>query len=317
MSLNLHAWQLVEQALRTTGRLRIVARDVEGGGRLIDCGIEAPGGIEAGVFLARLTLADLASVSVTPSDLGGTPCPRIVVATDHPIAACMASQYAGWQISVGNFFAMGSGPFRALYGKEDLYDDIGHRERTDMAIGCLETRSFPEREVFSYLADKLRVAPAKISLAVAPTASLAGSVQVVARSVETALHKLHAVGFDLGRVVSGFGSAPLPPPGKDDLASLGRTNDAVLYGARVNLWVRGDDESLDELGRRVPSSTSRDYGEPFVETFKRYDRDFYKIDPDLFSPAEITFHNSETGQSHHFGAQNLEVLRRSFYGAEG
>src|SRR5258707_175506 len=56
---------------------------------------------------------------------------------------------------------------------------------------------------------------------VAPPASIAGSLQVGARSAETALHKLHELGFALGRLVWAQGIAPLPPVAKDDLAAIG------------------------------------------------------------------------------------------------
>jgi methenyltetrahydromethanopterin cyclohydrolase len=137
-------------------------------------------------------------------------------------------------------------------------------------------------------------------------------MQVVARSVETALHKLHEIGFDLTRVQSGYGIAPLPPIAADDLTGIGWTNDALLYGAEVTLWVRGDDDSLAELGSRVPSSASSDYGEPFAEIFERAGRDFYKIDPLLFSPAVVTFVNLDTGRTQRFGQTNRAVLEKSF-----
>jgi methenyltetrahydromethanopterin cyclohydrolase len=179
-------------------------------------------------------------------------------------------------------------------------------------VGVLETRQFPPDEVCRDLAAQCRVPADRLTLLLAPTASLAGTVQVVARSVETALHKLHALGFDLRRVVGGCGLAPLPPPGRDDMAAIGLTNDAVLYGGQATLWVRGDDASLDEIGPQVPSAASPDFGEPFAEIFERYERDFYKIDPHLFSPAEVTFHNIDTGRTLRCGWLQPEILERSF-----
>ena len=126
-------------------------------------------------------------------------------------------------------------------------------------------------------------------------------VQVVSRSVETALHKLAELKFDLSRIQSAQGTAPLPPVARDDLAAIGRTNDAVLYGGRVVLYVTGDDASLEQIGPQVPSSSSRDHGEPFAAIFARYNHDFYAVDPLLFSPAEVVFQNMETGRSHAFG----------------
>jgi methenyltetrahydromethanopterin cyclohydrolase len=232
--------------------------------------------------------------------------------TDAPVAACLASQYAGWSISVGDYFAMGSGPMRAAYGGEELYRDIGRTETASRTAGVLESDRLPGPEVIELISRKTRVDPERIILAVAATNSVAGRVQVVARSVETALHKLHMLDFDLERIARGEGTAPLPPPARDSFAALGRVNDAMLYGARVTLSVRGDDRSLEAIGPRVPSSSSKDHGTPFREIFDRYDRDFYRIDPHLFSPAQVTFVNVETGNRHTFGEVAPEVLERSF-----
>ncbi len=117
-------------------------------------------------------------------------------------------------------------------------------------------------------------------------------------------------------MVSGYGTAPLPPPAADFLQAIGRTNDAILYGGQVVVWVRADDDQLAELGPKVPSSSSPDHGAPFAEVFRRYDMDFYKIDPMLFSPAVLCFQNLQTGRSHTFGRVEPDVLRRSFFGSD-
>ncbi|HUE72299.1 MAG TPA: methenyltetrahydromethanopterin cyclohydrolase, partial [Pirellulaceae bacterium] len=223
------------------------------GTRIIDCGVQAPGGLEAGRMVAEICLAGLGQVAIVPGDQDLWPGPAVTISTDQPIAACMASQYAGWQITGENFFAMGSGPMRAAYGKEKLFDDIGFRERPSRAVGVLETSKLPPEEVCRKIAADCGVEPKALTLVCARTASIAGHVQVVARSVETALHKMHELGFDLNRVQSGYGIAPLPPIAKDDITGIGRTNDAVLYGGFVTLWVRGDDESLVDLGPKIPS----------------------------------------------------------------
>ncbi len=208
---------------------------------------------------------------------------------------------------------MGSGPMCAVRGREPIYDTIAFRETETSVVGVLETRKPPTPAVFARVAEECNVSPLSVTLLAAPTASLAGGLQVVARSVETAMHKLAELKFDLGRILSAHGSAPLPPVASDDLAAIGRTNDAVLYGARVVLYVTGDDESLEQIGPRVPSSSSRDHGEPFASIFARYNHDFYAVDPLLFSPAQVVFENLETGRSHAFGGIDTEVLARSFW----
>jgi methenyltetrahydromethanopterin cyclohydrolase len=312
MSLNRRALWVVEALLAHADERRVAVHSIEGGGRYIDCGIEARGGISAGVELARVCLGDLAQVTIVPGEVGGRAVLVVQVLTDHPAQACLASQYAGWALKDGKFFAMGSGPMRAAAGTESIYDSIGFRETADAVVGVLETRKPPPPVIVAKIAAACRVEPTAVTLLVAPTASLAGGVQIVARSVETTLHKLAELKFDLSRIVSAHGTAPVPPVAANDLAAIGRTNDAVLYGARVVLAVTGEDASVVALGPQIPSSSSRDYGEPFAAIFARYNNDFYAVDPHLFSPAEVVFQNVETGNTHAFGGVNVEVLKRSF-----
>jgi methenyltetrahydromethanopterin cyclohydrolase len=313
MNLNGRSLWLVDAMLAGAEGRRVEVHPIEKGGRFLDCGINVHGGLRAGIDLAKVCLADLADVTIVPGTVGGRFCPHVQVSTDHPVAACLASQYAGWQISEGKFFAMGSGPMRAAYGHEPIFATIGHKESTHSVVGVLEGRKPPTPAVISKIASACSVPPSCVTLLVAPTASLAGGLQVVARSVETALHKLHELHFDMTRVVSAQGVAPLPPIAKDDLAAIGRTNDAILYGARVVLYVEGDDASIEEIGPKVPSSSSKDHGEPFAAIFARYKNDFYAVDPSLFSPAEVVIQNIETGKVHAFGATDDAVLARSFY----
>jgi methenyltetrahydromethanopterin cyclohydrolase len=312
MSLNDKALRLADHIAATAAALRIAVHTTPNGARLIDCGIAVDGGLQAGLAMARVCLAGHAEVAIVPGHLDDLPVPLLQVYSDHPVLACMASQYAGWQVSVGKFFAMGSGPMRAAYGKEELFNHIPGREQASAAAGVLETSKLPGDDVTSYLAERLNLPPNKLTLLTAPASSQAGNVQVVARSLETALHKLYELKFDLGQVVSGYGTAPLPPVAPDFLGAIGRTNDAILYGGQVVLWVKGDDEQLAEIGPKVPSSASPDHGAPFAEIFERYKRDFYRIDPLLFSPAVIVLQNLRTGKSHVFGRIEREILRRSF-----
>lgn len=312
LTLNERALRVAEEMIARAFELRIEVRNL-GGARVLDCGIQAEGGLQAGLGLARVCLAGLGDVTLVAGDTAGIPCPQVQVQSDQPVLACMASQYAGWQVAAGKFFAMGSGPMRAAYGKEDLFDHIPGREQTPVAVGTLETRKLPTEEVIAFLAEKLKMPADRLTLVAAPAASPAGTLQVVARSLETALHKLHELKFDLKQVVSGFGVAPLPPPAADELQAIGRTNDAILYGGRVSIWVRADDDQLAAVGPKVPSSASADHGAPFAAIFERYNRDFYKIDPMLFSPAAIVLHNLKTGKSHSFGKTEPDVLRKSFF----
>lgn len=312
MNLNEHALKRCEALIDQATELRVAVLRDETGARVVDCGVHVPGGLAAGVALAEVCLAGLGCVGLTPGNTELWPGPAVSIRTDQPVKACMASQYAGWQVAGEKFFAMGSGPMRAVRGREELFDKIGYSEKADSVVGVLESGKLPHEDVCHHIAEDCHVDPERLTLLVAPTASIAGTVQVVARTVETALHKVHEIGFDLSRVVSGFGVAPLPPVAADDLAGIGRTNDAVLYGGEVTLWVNGDDDSLRELGPQIPSSASPDHGRPFADIFEHYGRDFYKIDPMLFSPAVVNLVNVDTGNSLRYGELTPQVLHQSF-----
>ena len=294
--------------------LRIRSYRLPSGARVIDAGVEATGGIEAGIALAEICLGGLGNVSCTPLQVGSQTYAGLTVWTDHPAVACMASQYAGWAISVGEFFAMGSGPLRAHARVErELFEKLDYEEEAEEGVLVLETRALPTDEVAGWIADKARLQPVQLTVLVAPTASLAGGVQISARILETGLHKIETLGFDVRRVVSAMGTAPLPPVAKNDLRAIGRTNDCILYGGQARYTINASDAELEKLAQKVPASASRDYGTPFYDIFQRYGGDFYKIDPLLFSPAEVWLTSTESGRTFHAGRLNPEVLEASLY----
>jgi methenyltetrahydromethanopterin cyclohydrolase len=311
MTLNERAHAVADELERHAERYRVSVSRVAGA-RVIDCGGAVTGSLAAGLAMARVCLADLGDVAYVPCPVPEIGGPAVQVTTDDPVRACLASQYAGWQVSAGKFFAMGSGPMRALAAREELFQHIPGKEEASVAVGVLETPKHPTEEVIAAIVGKLPTVAERLTLLVAPTTSLAGTTQVVARSVETALHKLHELKFDVTQVVAGYGVAPLPPVATDMIHAIGRTNDAILYGGRVTLWVRADDELLVATGPKVPSNSSKDHGALFAELFARYGGDFYKIDPMLFSPAEVEFRNLKTGKCHRFGRVEPVMVRRSF-----
>ncbi len=315
LQLNERACAMADELESRADELRIAVVRLPSGARVLDAGVSSPGGIGAGMGLARLCMSGLGNISTTTLLIGDTPYAGIRVWTDHPAVACMASQYAGWALQVEKYFAMASGPLRAVARVEtELFDKLGYRERADRGVLVLEGRKLPDDAVAEYVAEKAGVDPAAITFAIAPTASLAGGIQVVARSLETGLHKMETLGFDVRRVVSGMGTAPIPPVAGDDLRAIGRTNDCVLYGGEARFTVDAGDDELEELARRLPASASDDYGTPFYDIFQRYGGDFYKIDKLLFSPAEVWITSATSGRTFHGGKMDPAVLRKSLLG---
>ncbi|HEY7529191.1 MAG TPA: methenyltetrahydromethanopterin cyclohydrolase [Gemmatimonadota bacterium] len=319
LEMNRRARALVDELCRDGGAgYGVAVRRLRNGALVVDAGVEAPGGYGAGWLLARICLADLAAIEGASLEIGGVSYPGLVLRADRPAFPCLASQYAGWAIKTGEYFAMGSGPIRAVARVEDeLFGKLGYAEQAgDVPAGVLvlEARQLPDEAVVDYVAGRAGLPSERVAVVVAPTASVAGCVQISARVLETGLHKMEKLGFDVTTVLAGFGSAPIAPVAKNDLRAIGRTNDCILYGGRAAYTVRGDDAELEALAARVPASASGDYGTPFYEIFRRYDGDFYRIDPLLFSPAEVAITNVATGRTFRAGSLNPAVLEASLFG---
>jgi methenyltetrahydromethanopterin cyclohydrolase len=312
LSMNERAGALIDANLANADALGIEVRTLDSGARLVDCGVRTRGGLQAGVVFAAACMGGLGRIDPVPVAVGGRIWPGVGVAADDPAAACLAAQYAGWKLEHDDFFAMASGPGRALARAEDLFEELTWREQADRAVLCLETRQDPPAEIVHKVAERCGVPASAVTFLIAPTASVCGSVQISARVVETALHKLHELGVDPARVRSGWGCCPIAPVAADDPAAIGRTNDAVLYGGTVHLWVEGADYEVADLAARLPSAASDAFGTPFGELLAAADWNFYDIDPMLFSPAAVTLTSTESGRAHHGGGLAPDVLERSF-----
>lgn len=316
LNLNRRAQALVRQLVAAKENLGIEVTTLPEGSLLVDAGINVPGSLEAGRLLAEICLGGLGRVELVPLSFGDFWLPGVQVTVQQPALACIASQYAGWALKGEGFFALASGPARALAAKEEVFQTLGYRERHPVGVLVLETRNIPPGPVIRKVAKDCGIEPEHLFLLVAPTASLAGSVQIAARVVETGLHKLMELGYDLALVTAAFGTCPLAPIAVSDLEAMGRTNDGVLYGGRCFYTVADPGEEIVRLLPRVPSLASRDYGTPFLKLLERYG-DFYRIDPLLFSPAEVIINNTATGKVHRAGRVNPELLKESLLGVAG
>lgn len=318
LSLNATAASLVSALMADAPSLRVGIERLDNGAVIVDAGIEQPGGLEAGRRIAEICLAGLGHVSLQSAGAEARWPVAVNVHTRQPVLACLGSQYAGWSLSLKEggkaFHALASGPGRALAVKEPLFTELGYRDRADATCLVLEVDHRPPPALTEKVAHDCGVAPERVTLILTPTRSLAGTVQIAARSLEVALHKAHALRFPLEHIVDGHGAAPLPPPAPDFITAMGRTNDAIIYGGQVQLYVRGTDAAARELAHKLPASASRDYGKPFARIFDDYERDFFRIDPMLFSPARVVVTALESGNTFHAGRTDVALLERSFGG---
>lgn len=325
VSVNAHALPIAKTLIADADRLRLKVTRLGNGCTIIDAGIEAVGGLEAGRLIAEICMGGLGTVTLSHNPNFDRWPFTVNVHSSNPVIACLGSQYAGWSLSHGEgqnaFYALGSGPARAMATRtvdgrdepvEELYKELGYRDQNDETVIVMEVDKIPPLEVIDKIARACKVDTSGVHVVLTPTSSLAGGMQVVGRVLEVALHKAHALHFPLENIVDGCGSAPVPPPHPNFIQAMGRTNDAILFGGTVHLFVKGSDEAAETLANELPSSVSRDYGKPFADVFKEYKYDFFKVDPMLFSPASVIVTAVDSGRSFHAGDLDEELLERSF-----
>ncbi|GAB1581630.1 MULTISPECIES: methenyltetrahydromethanopterin cyclohydrolase [Phyllobacteriaceae] len=310
--LNRNAQRIVDEMIDNADRFGIAHSRGRLGEHLIDAGAHAPGGTDAGLRIIEICMGGLGTVAAQLDRSGGRWPLGIHVRSSQPVLACLASQYAGWNLSHEKYFAMGSGPVRALARTEPLFEEIAYQEpNARSSVIVLEAAAPPPPEVVEKVIRATGLRAEALTFIYAPTQSLTGSVQIVGRVLEVALHKAHDLKFPLDAIIDGAGYAPLPAPHPDFLQAMGRTNDAIIYGGLVQLFVRGPASDARALAEKLPSRTSRDYGQPFAEIFKAFKGDFYAIDPHLFSPAEVSVTAIESGETFRSGGPDHAMLERS------
>ncbi|HSH88019.1 MAG TPA: methenyltetrahydromethanopterin cyclohydrolase [Methylophilus sp.] len=314
ISVQQYSAPLVAHLIANAAALGCLVTTHESGATIIDAGIQSPGGLEAGRIISEICMGGLGSVTLQQVPQFANWPLSVVVTARQPVIACLGSQYAGWALSHEKFFSLGSGPARAIAQREEVFKDINYSDKGEQSVLVLETDKVPPVEVIEKVARDTGLPANKLTFILTPTRSIAGSLQVTARVLEVALHKCHTLHFDLNAIVDGYGVAPVPAPSPDFMTGMGRTNDAILFGGFVQLFVNAEDAAAEQLAQQLPSSASKDYGRPFAEVFKAVNMDFYQIDPMLFSPAKVSVTNLKSGRTFFAGQFNEALLNQSFGG---
>jgi methenyltetrahydromethanopterin cyclohydrolase len=314
LSVNNLAWELAEKLLNNKGFYGVRASKTRAGATVIDAGVYASGGFQAGKMLTEICMGGAGKAKLGFKAYGDLRLPSITVSSDHPAIAALGSQFAGWRIKEADgSIAIGSGPARALALKpKEVYDEIDYADASYRAVLTLESNSLPSDALIEKVVSACKINAQDLVVVVAPTSSIAGLTQVTGRIVEVGIHKLRTLGLSPKLIHYAMGYAPIPAQCGDFEVAMARTNDAILYGGTVYCVVEHDDEDvLKRIVRQAPSNTSKDYGKPFLQIFREADRDFYKIDHNLFAPAVLMVNNAKTGKVFKAGEINPKVLAES------
>ena len=313
ISVNRLASKLLGKLLEDPARFCVKAEKMDCGATIIDAGVEVRGGFEAGRRITEICMGGCGKARIIQGKYGELELPSIFISTDHPVIATLGSQYAGWQINEEGYFAIGSGPARALALKpREIYEEIGYKDNSEKAVLVLETEKRPPTKLIERIAKDCKVLLENMTAILTPTTTIAGATQVSGRIVETGIHKLRKVGLDPNAILHAWGSAPIPPIHPKFANAMARTNDAILYGGIAYYVVKYDnEEELKEILEKAPSKASKQYGKPFIDIFKEAKYDFYKIDPNVFAPARIEINNVVTGNTFAKGEINPQALAKS------
>ncbi|MCW4004108.1 MAG: methenyltetrahydromethanopterin cyclohydrolase [Candidatus Bathyarchaeota archaeon] len=312
-SVNQMAWEKAQKLIEKPELYGVIVTKSSAGAAIVDAGVKAKGGFQAGKKLTELCMGGAGKAKVGFKTYGDITFPSITISTDHPAIAALGSQFAGWRIKDGDNIAIGSGPARALALKpKDIFEEIGYKDQSDKAVLTLESNVLPSDALIEKVTTASGVSAENLLIVVAPTASAAGLTQVAGRVVEVGIHKLRILGLSPKVIRYAMGYAPIPPVGVDFEVAMARTNDAILYGGTVYLTVDYDDEAaLQKIVEQAPSMASKDYGKPFLQIFREADKDFYKIDHGLFAPALLMINNAKTGRTFKAGQINPKVLSQA------
>lgn len=317
ISVNREAMKVVREILANADALGSGVEVLSNGATVIDMGLEHPGGWRAARLYTLVSIAGLGEVSYEPFVLGEKTLSAVRVMIDHPVEACVASQIAGWRLEEPGkeHAAILAGPGRALnrVNPDHYLEWVEYRDEHHESVVAIQTSEPVPPSLAETIASSCRVSPNDLYILIAPNRSLVCAVQVAARIVEQTIHRMAEEEFDVELVRHATGFGVIPPLVDDDLISMGRINDSLLYGGISTMYVDSDDKTCAKLATRIVSEASEAYGRPFVEIYEDADRDFYNIPIDLHSPAEVHINNLATGNTFSAGQINYEILAQSFF----
>lgn len=309
------ALKLVLDLVENKEYYRVEVEKLPSGATVIDTGLEAHGGYEAGLMVTRIAMGGLGTATLNYADYDGLKLPTVVIGTDHPAISLFGAQLAGWRIKTEGYYADGSGPARALANKpKHVFKKIEYKDVSEVAVLLLETEEKPPDSAAYYIAERCNVEPENVYMVLTSMSSVTGMVQISGRIVETGLFRLDILGLDPKKVLYGAGHAPIMPVHTDPGKAMGRAEDALTYGGVTSYVIDEPEDSLKEIAMKAPSTNCKDYGKTSYEIYKAVDFDFTKVDPALFAPAAITLTCAETGTTFTYGEVNTEIIKNSVAG---
>jgi len=278
---NRTALDLVDEAIDFAEELGVAVRHLGNEAAVLDFGVEARGGFEAGVLLAEVATGGLATVHVGLDDVAGAALPHVELSTDHPVLSLLACQSPRWPLEVDGTVVRGAGPARLAHDAGPTADDLGVDD-ADFAVLVVESDRLPDESLVEAVADAAAVPTSGVFVLVAPASSVAGGVAYAARTAELTVARLAESGYDAGLVRTVAASAPVAPIAGDEDEARVRSATAVAYGGRVHLVVEAD---VAEPGAIVYGGDG--HAEPARGAIEAVGEIHDRLD-DVLAPAQVT-----------------------------
>ena len=315
VSVNKLAMKIVRKIIKEKETLHVGVTTLENGSTVIDMGVNYTGGYQAAKHLAEVTLGGLGYLQYGNFDLDGIELPQAEIYVDSPVIACLSCQLSGWplpELKTDNIVPLISGPIRTIVKEDKFAKAFPYEDRSDEVAAALQGGLLPDVRLTDYLASKSGVTPDKVYVLSAATGSLAGMVNVVARTLETSLWRLHELGFNPEKVISAWGKAPIPPIAKDEYTSMIRSNTYVYYGGSVGLTVDCDDREITDILTRITLSpeTTEQYGIPFGKLLAEANGNIFEMTKFVHSVTKVIFYNVRSGNIFTYGNIDFEVLKK-------
>jgi methenyltetrahydromethanopterin cyclohydrolase len=276
ISVNNLAFRIVKDMIERCGELNIEVNELKNGTTIVDCGINAVGGFEAGILATKVACGGLLEACITETSYGGLTLPTLFMRTDNPalsIAVCQSNWFglfpSLFAMKKTEYSALSLGPAKALAQEpKEVFDKVDYKDKSDVGVLVLQADNFPDEKVSEYIASKCKISPENLYLVMAPTASVAGSVQVSAHVLEDSLWRLtDYLDYEYSKVKYITGSSPISPVYPEIWRRPGITPDDMIRNAgRIHFYVyssEGDD--LQKIADEMIIEKTQAFGKPFFE----------------------------------------------------
>jgi methenyltetrahydromethanopterin cyclohydrolase len=317
ISVNKNAFEILKVLTKNSDELGLKISKLKNGTTIVDAGIDAPGGLRAGIIISQLSFGGLSEVRLTEESYDDLALNSVYVATDLPHIAVLCSQYPLFgedAVDVDGYSPLVSGPLRALMREpKEIFDLIKYKDNAKVGALILQTDEYPKDKYAEYVAKKGGISPRNLCLILMPTQCIARSVDVAARVIETSMWRLvQVLGYDFRKVKFMTGLAPFAPIYPDIWQRPGITPDDMdHFCGHVSFGVvpaKGDD--LDALVKNMVVESTAANGKPFFEILKEHDLSFHNIPREIYAVAKATIYDLSTGNMHRAGKMNVPLIKR-------